>query len=775
MRPTVRLVLSRRRATGAILSAIALVFGRASAEGAGQSNSAAATEGLQEIIVTAQKRAESLQTVPSAISAITGDSLAAMGAVDLTSYAREIPGLTFTDLGTGRQTLAIRGLNASLGSATVSYYIGETPIPAEQGNISRVQANPNLIDLDRVEVLRGPQGTLYGSSSMGGTIRLIPKEVALDQVSGYVDAGGEARGAGSWGYNADGVLNLPLLQDKLGMRAGVWYRREDGFIDRLWGPDAPVSPTRFQGEQANIGRQEIKGGRFMLQFTPNDALSLTGMVYHEDRMANGLGDYTGGALNPGESLRQIQLADIPEPSSNGFTLTNITAKLTLGNASITSSTSYYDSHTYVSEEGTALAAAFFGVFYPSRFDEHHTDRNFTQELRIATVNPIHGFGAIAGVYFNEDHNKQAYSYPAPGWNALFAPQGPTDPSGLFALDNNLFSAIGYGRQRELSEFGELSYQPISQLKFTVGARHYLIANAAYSSSSGFVQSNETITTDLGASYTGNLYKGNISYQLTDNHMLYAQYTEGFRPGFPIGPLPSVCQTGLADIGIDSPPTKVNPDSDQNYEVGAKTTWLERRLQVNLALYRITWKNIQQQLFLPCGEFFDANAGDASSRGVELEIDTRITERLSAGLSASYDRAVLSQNQPSFGAFKGDQLNNVPVQQGAVHVDYTFPDFAGIKTITRLDAQYTGSSYANYMRLPDSEERDPAQRLGALTVLNARATFSKDNWTAALFVDNICDRIARQGVQNSLLAQIPDRPRYVPNVPRTVGVSLHWAY
>jgi iron complex outermembrane recepter protein len=729
------------------------------------------TQGLQEIIVTAQKRAESLQTVPEAITALTAQNLEALGAVDLTTYARTVPGLTFTDLGTGRQTVAIRGLNASLGSATVSYYIDETPIPAEQGNIPRVQTNPNLVDIDRIEVLRGPQGTLYGSSAMGGTIRLIPTEVDLAKSSGYVDVGADGRGAGSWGVNTTLVGNLPLVQDVLGMRAALWYRQEDGFINRLWGPNTMVDPTEFQGEQRNIGTQDIKGGRLRLLFKPNDALSVSGMVYHEDRSANGLGDYTGGALNPTQALNQIQLADISEPSSNSFTLSNVTAKLTLGNINVTSSSSYYDSRTFITEEGTAVADTFFGVFFPSRFDEHHTDRNVTQELRMATIEPISGVGVIAGIYYNEDHNKQTFSYPAPGWNQMFAPTGPNDPSGLYAVGDDLFSGLGYGYQRELSEFGELSYNFTQQLKLTVGTRHYYIDNSQYSTSAGLVQSNEVLTSNLGANYTGTLYKGNLSYQITEDQMVYAQYSEGFRPGFPLGPLPSICQSGLAAVGITSPPNKVNPDNDKNYEIGAKTSWLDRRLTIDVALYRIDWENIQQELFLPCGEFFDANAGQAVSKGVEFEVDGRITERLGGGVSGSYDRATLSQNEPTFGALSGDQLNDVPVQQGAAHVDYSFPLRTDIGAVARVDVQYTGSSYANYLRLAGTSERDPAQRLGALTLLNARLTFNKDNWTASLFADNVLDRIARQDVQNSLLAQIPGRPRYVPNMPRTIGINV----
>lgn len=756
------------------LSWITLGYGLATAaessDGAGAA--AASTSGvLEEIIVTATKRSESLQNVPLAISAVSGTSLTALGAVDLVGYARTIPGLSFTDLGTGREIITLRGLNASSGSATVSYYIDETPIPADVSNLARVQANPDLVDIDRIEVLRGPQGTLYGSSSMGGTIRLIPASPDLKQFGGWIDVGGTGAAGDSFGGNATAVVNVPIIQDTLGVRAALWYRDDDGFINRRWGPNTPNSPTEFQGTQWNIGSQTLTGGRLSLLYSPSDVLSITGLVYHDKRSANGFQDYTGGAINPTESLNQIMLANIQEPSETQFTLANITAKLTLGNIKLTSSSSYYRSRIAVNEEGTAVVQSIFGVFFPNELAEMHADSNYTEEVRVATVEPIHGLSVIAGVYYNRDADRDLIDYPAPGWNAQFAPGGPNDPSDLYAMNNSLFYDPEVRGSKETSEFGELSFALTNELKVTGGVRHYDVSNYTREISSGLFNGNEAIPVNVSGRYTGTLYKGNISYQVTDRDLVYATYSEGFRPGFGISALPAFCDASLAAIGLSKPPTQVNPDSVKNYELGAKTEWLDKRLAVNLSVYRIDWIGIQQSLFLPCGESFTSNVGRAVVHGAELEIPAQLTDHLGAGLSGSYTKATLSDSQPSFGALSGDQINNVPLWQAAAHSDYSFAATDTIRGVARVDVQYTGRSFAAYNRLPGTTERDPTDLLQGLLLVNTRLEFKRGDWSAAIFGNNLLDRISREGLQNSLVAQTPGRPRYVPNRPRTFGVNF----
>jgi iron complex outermembrane recepter protein len=730
---------------------------------------------LEEVIVTAQKRSESLQDVPIAISALSGSSLTALGAVDLTGYARTIPGLSINDLGTGRQKVALRGLGPSTGATTVSYYIDETPIPS--GGIfsffGRVLANPDLVDIDRIEVLRGPQGTLYGSSSMGGTIRLIPAPPDLKKFGGWVDVGGTAAAGNSWGGNATAVVNVPIVPNMLGARAAVWYRADDGFIARRWGPNRPDSPTQFQGTQWNVGSQNHRGGRFSLLYSPSEALDISGLVYFDQNRANGFQDYTSGVINPTGSLNQIMLANNHEPSMTQFTLSNITAKLTLGNMKLTSSSSYYRSRLGVEEEGVAAIQELFGVFYPNnKLYEKDDDANYTEELRVATVEPIRGFDAIAGVYYNRDIGTNLAPYPAPGWNALFAPAGPTDPSGLYAKDNSLYDQRFDYTSKEVSEFGELSFAFTSKLKLTGGVRHYNINTAFWGFFSGLFAGNTTVYENAPAHNTGTLYKGSLSYQATDHHLLYATYSEGFRSGFGFTPASlQLCAAQLAALGFTTPPTQVNPDTVKNYELGAKTEWLDRRLAVDLSVYHIDWDNIQQALALDCGFGIYLNAGKAVVRGVELEIPAQITDHLGAGFSGSYTRAALSHDEPTFGALAGDQILNVPVWQGAAHADYSFSVTEAIGAVARVDYQYTGPSWALYNRLPGTSERDPTFRLQGLTLLNARLEFTKGDWSAALFGNNLLDHISRQGMQTSLIANVYGRERYVPNRPRTFGINV----
>jgi len=738
--------------------------------------SASAHEGqaqLEEVVVTAQKRTESLQNVPIAVSALSSATLEALGAVDFTDYARTVPGLSFTDLGTGREIPAIRGINPSAGSPTVSFYIDETPIPAAQGNLMRSQANPDLIDLDRIEVLRGPQGTLYGSSSMGGTIRLIPTAPALNELEGWAELGatdthtsGNAAGA-----NATAVLNVPIVSGVLATRLAVWYRDDDGFITRRWGPNTTTDPTQFQGTQYNVASQDLRGGRLSLRYVPSEALEITGLLYRDERSANGLQDYTGGVLNPNQSLTQVELANVPEPSWTQFTLSNITAKLILGNVKLTSATSYYQSGLIVNEEGTAFADSVFGFIFPNHDQETHTDTNFTEELRIATNEPVGGLSAIGGLYFNEDHDHDFYDIAVPGWNAEFAPLGPTDPSGLYAQNNILYYGAFVEHERELSEFGELTYAFTSQLKLTGGVRHYDISNSLAGYSEGLYNNNETIPQSASGHYTGTLYKGTLAYQMTTDRLLYTTYSEGFRPGFGNYPLPPSCAASLQAAGLSAAPSQVNPDSVKNYEIGAKTQWFDRRLGLNVSVYHIDWTGIQQELFLSCGYPLYSNAGKAISNGAEIEIPAQFTQQLAGGISASYTQARLGQNEPAFQALRGDQIDDVPLWQASAHTDYSFPLSATLRGVARLNLQYTGSSYANYNRLPTSSERDPTYFLPSLLLLNGRFEVHQGRWSGALFADNLIDRTSRQDVQNSLIAQVPGRPRYVVNRPRMFGITI----
>jgi len=741
------------------------------------------TDQLAEVIVTAEKRSEPLQDVPAAVSALSGETLQAMGAESFADYARSIPGLTFSDQGAGRQTPAIRGINPSTGSGTVGYYIDETPIAGIEGNGTVV--NPNLIDIDRIEVLRGPQGTLYGSSSIGGTIKLVPNAPNLSKLEGWVK--GEAivtQGAdgGSPGGQGELVLNLPIVDNVAAVRAAFWYRDAGGYINRTWTNSGAngIATGPVVGTVGNLPDEHTWGVRATALYEPNEKLKVSLMVYAQQQHFDGFNDITGGPNNPNNNLVQSFIADTPEvPQENSFGLYNLTIKYDFGRLNLISSTSYLQRHQATSEEGTSLIQltptffgqpAFNGVL-PNVGTFNQSVYNFTQEARLATTERIAGFDAVLGIFYSDAHDPRNYNYYPPQYNELVAGNDPANP--VYAPDGNVYSAWGPGyTERQLAEFGELTYHFTDALSLTGGIRHYDVSNRFQLNQSGLLIGGNVpgvvSVTDTSSSAQGNVYKGNLSYKVTPDHLLYAQFSEGFRPGFGNTPLPAECNSEYT--------LQVEPDSIKNYELGAKTAWLDRRMTFNAAAYRINWNDIQQGVLLPCGFGTSSNFGDAVIKGGELEASAQLTHRVTAGFSATYLHTELLQPSPLSGALAGDPILYVPNWQYAVYAQTTFPLRQADDGFARIDYQYTGSSIANYTRLADGSF-DPADKVQVVRLLNARIGERYHAWEFALSATNVLNHVVSQSIDPnaSITIAIPGRPRYIMTQPRTFSLSASYQF
>ena len=746
-----------------------------------QQRSPAADE-LPEIMVTAEKRTERLQDVPSSVSALSGETLQDMGAREFTDYARSIPGLTFTDSGAGRQTPAIRGINPSAGSATVGYYIDETPIPAPLGG--GVAANPRLVDIDRVEVLRGPQGTLYGSGSIGGTIKLVPNAPNLSRTEGSAKV--EAlftQGADGTSVGGQGelVLNLPIVQDHAAVRAAFWYQDAPGFINRTWtnSGELGIATGPVVGKAGNVAAEHTWGGRVTGLFQPNEQLDISALIYLERQQFDGFNDITGGTGNPNDALVQNFISDTPEPQDNQFDLYNITVKYRFDRFNFVSSTSYFQRGQTTTEEGTSLVQyipVFFGepgydgaLANTGRY--HQSVYNFSQEARLATSQTIAGFDGVLGVYYSDAHDPTSYVYYPANYNELVTGNDPTNPA--YAPDGgNVYTAWGPGySERQVAVFGELTYHFTDALSLTGGMRHYDVSNHTQLYQSGLLIGGNVpgvvSFTDLSSSAKGNVFKGNLSYKITPDHLLYAQYSEGFRPGFGRAPLPAEC-------GVEGQGTEVRPDSIKSYEIGAKTDWLQRRFTVNAAAYRINWNDIQEQRLLQCGFAISDNFGDAVIKGGEVEASAQLSHRVSAGLSVTYLHTELLQGSALSGAMPGDPIQSVPNWQYAVYAQTTLPVLQADDGFARLDYQYTGSSITDYSRLADGNF-DPAHEVQVVRQLNARVGMHYQAWEFALSGTNLIGDTVRQSLDPnaSITVPIPGRPRYIVTRPR--GFSLSAAY
>jgi iron complex outermembrane recepter protein len=781
-------------ALGLLLGSVGLAQGQAST--ASQSDVGA----LAEIVVTAQKRAEPLQAVPEAVSALTGSALEAMGADSFTDYARTIPGLTFTDLGAGRQKTSLRGLNSTIGADTVGYYIGEIPVASARGgqyNLSGYggsPVNPYLLDIDRVEVLRGPQGTLYGSGSMGGTIKLVPKAPNLTQFEGAVGASAQVtqgESGASPGGTADLVLNVPIVNDVAAVRSVFWGRNLGGFIDRSYGYAGNFgSPTAVPtGTVKNLPDEHTWGLRTTALVKPLEHLEINAMVYLQRQHLDGFQDITGGDINAGDRLVQTLISDVPEPQDNRFTLYGLTASYDFQRFTLLSATSYYDNSSSTSEEGTSatvLLPILFGLSdspaapFPNSADVAFGSHTFTEELRLATNDSIFGFDAIVGAFYLSSRQSGSFVWSPPQYNEIEAGNDPNNP--LYAPGNNIFGDTVQAYERQTAQFGELTYHLTDALRATVGLRHFEIKNGSTLVQDGLFAGNISTTVPVSSVSVGTVHKGNISYDLTRDHHVYGQYSEGFRPGFGNGTPSTICDA-------PSSPRQVKSDSIKQYELGAKTQWLDRRLTVNADVYRIHWSGIQQTLLLPCGFGYSDNLGDAVINGVELEANSQLTDRLSAGVTGSYVRAQLKQDTPpsvclasGSCASAGDQIQGVPKAQFSLYAQTTFPILKKDDGFARLDYQYTGHSYGEYVRQIAADGApvgpiDPAYEIQLLRLLNMKLGMRGNSWETSLQISNLLNEVVHQSIDpySNITIAIPGRPRYVVNRPRTFQLNLNYQF
>jgi outer membrane receptor protein involved in Fe transport len=727
---------------------------------------------LQEVVVTAEKRSERLQDVPAAISALSGATLEAMGAKSLQDYARTVPGLTYTDMGDGVDKLSIRGLNASTGSATVGYYIGETPMAGA--------VNPDLLDLERIEVLRGPQGTLYGSSSIGGTIRLIPNAPNLTQTDGSLEATGmvtEGADGASPGGTTDVVANVPLVQNVAAVRGVAWVRDIGGFLDRTWTnkADNGIAVGPVQGTAGNLPQEHTWGFRTIALFRPTEQFNISAMVFFQNQHFNGFQDITGGASNANDSLVQNLISDTPEPQDFRFTLYSVTAKYNFGRLNLVSSAGYSTQANEDTEETTSLVNLFVGgPPLPTVLTADGESHSFTEETRLATSERIYGFDAVVGAYYSAVTNYTLADWNPPQYNLVEANNDPTNPA--YAPSNVLYDNHGGGYERQTAEFGEVTYHFTDALTAIAGVRHYRVSNGSTSAQRGlFFNGNDVWAYDtVSAVSSGSVHKGEISYKITPDDLVYALYSEGFRPGFGNSPPPASC---------NAPPSalSVKPDSIKNYEVGAKTMWLDKRLTVNATVYRINWTDIQQSSEFQCGFGYTSNFGEAVLKGVELEVGDQLTRRLSAGLSGSYISAKLQQSSPQIPglatALAGDQIEQVPNWQFALYGQATYPILRNVEGFARLDYQYTGSSWGAYNRLSDGITRDPTYKVQVIRLLNFRAGTRYGQWEFSVGATNLLNQLARQSIDPYAgeTVAIPGRPRFVINRPRAFSLNVHYEF
>jgi iron complex outermembrane receptor protein len=771
-----------------------------------------AVAGLQEIVVTAQRREQSAQDVPLSMTALSQQTLDDHAVTDFRDYAEEVPGLAFGYTGDGTataRTVSIRGIS---GDNTTGFYIDETPVPDS--------IDPRVVDVQRIEVLRGPQGTLYGARSMGGTVRLITVDPDLTGFSGSVKANGShTQNAATQNYGVDTILNIPLIANRVGLRLVAFAQHDGGFFKRrfltnpadaaLLPPDS--NPTTLGGLPTttvdDVGRTNSFGGAATLLIKVSDALSITPRIMFQKADSNGFNYTDVGAypvptpatpptvdMHP-DGFTQYRFFNVPESSADHWVLASLAAKWQLSTGVVSSSTSYFDRTVDETEDETDflwqnIFAPFDGIPLPngstyhavpiaSSIEELKQLHEFVEEVRF--VSALSGpWQYVTGAFYQDTRGRLPYAgyYPpalAPGLSQTggavdgILPLNPAIPDEIFGQDFQT-------RQREIALYGELSYSFTPKLKATVGLRGYDIRSELAGYLEGLAFGGPRLT-DPPASVTANGVnpKAEVDYHFDPDKMVYVLAARGYRPG---GLVPSIpgnaqvdplgCFAQLKALGYSSADqTKsYRPDSLWDYELGAKTEWADHRLLLNGSVYYVNWKNIQQLVALACGFQFRANAGAADVKGFDLEMSARPIDPLTVSLGLGYQPARITRSSPAVpGLVVGARVYQVPDWTATASATYTAAVNATSSIITTVDYSYTGDSTSANVT-PATPRIRPSYSL-----VDARIAYEMGNYQLAFVGKNLTNTEADLADNRSLAAETLGRPRLVVNPPRTLGVEL----
>jgi iron complex outermembrane recepter protein len=694
----------------------------AQADPPASSSNAAATsqppadkEDITEVLVTAQKREERLIDTPQSVSVLTSDSLAKLGATQFRDFADTVPGLTFITAGAGVTQISLRGVTVGNDVAsTVGIYVDEVPYTSSGSYASSqtLSFDAALFDVDRIEVLRGPQGTLYGASSMGGLLKYVTKRPDTQNFGVDAQAGLSSTRHGGVSYNAAGVLNAPIVTGKLAARFSGFESHDGGYIDNL-----------ALGRE-DVNRSDIYGGRADFLFTPTDALSvrLTGFLQDIDRDGSAASDFSAQGVPIFDSLsHRRQVADTFEQSVR---LVSNTIDYDLQWAGLTSVTSYQTNESAVTRD---LSVSFVPNFarcpglcrsYSAVGVEQAPDtKKFTQEVRLASSDAQRNGNSLEWLFGGFYTHEETESH---GQFMVFDLAGQPAP-------NDLFDRVQSSAYEERAVFGDLTYYLTSKFDISGGIRYARNNQRFEVAATGLLIRSQPLRR---AEDDVSTYLANARYHFTDRSTGYVRYATGYRPGGPnyVNVDPT---TGL-NIG---PPT-FEADRLKSYEVGIKAETEGRQYGADLAVYYIDWSNPQINVVRGgLGVYFNAPGG-ASVRGAELALNARPLRELTISGAFAYQDSHVLDADPDLGAREGERMPNVPRFTGNLNADYDLP-FSNLQPTIGATVRYvsdrTGSFGVAAYQLPE------------YTTADLRTGLAFGSVNMQLYVRNLFDERAQLGV------------------------------
>ena len=789
----------RRAPNGSVLLvsllALSVVFaGDALAQ---QAQSDASTQ-LADIVVTATKRASTVQDTPISLTAVTGQEIQERGLADFTALAQSVPGVSMRSSGPGQTEFEMRGMTSAGGnSSTVGFYLDDTPLTAPSAaQNGKVVIDPNLYDLNRVEVLRGPQGTLYGSGSMGGTIKVIPNapnpqgfDASAEVIFSDTDGGG-------FNHGENAMLNLPFAGGTAALRIVGSESHDSGWIDRI-----VIAPGEFpletnggstRGDVAaapvlanykDVNDEDLTSARVSLLWNPTDRLAITPTIFYQRIKQDGLSDIDS---TPG-TYTNYQPFNTPEPFSDRFDLYSLNVQYRFDAFDLTSTTSRWIRDEDLRQDGTeeiqwALSPALAGAGCPNPLPflttqpcgsgptsptplEDDKSQQTSEEIRITSSGDT-AFKWLAGFFYSDFEADWDLYVLQPGAAPIFG-------------TGNGFTQIQPTKIIQNAFFGEVSYQFTQQLKGTVGLRRFHYDSSVETAVSGFLSStgSDTIANSAsGEKDQGVNPKFDLSYDVAKNLLLYTTISKGFRPGGgnqPIptaGPLGSQCeadlQTNHGTTAFVASPLSFAPDNVWSYEIGEKASTLENRLTINSALYFEKWNGVQQNIPLGCGFPYTDNSGVAHIYGGELEVNALLTTGLVLSANAGYAHATFVVGSLEAGITAGTPVQDVPDWTSSVALAYRHKLRDDLALTARMENNYVaGHTDATFS----------INHLPSYDLTNLRAGVESGHWSAVLFAKNVFNNKALLSDASAINVNAATFNRVAVSQPLTVGVDLNYHF
>jgi len=761
---------------------------------------------LEEVVVTAQKRTSTVQNTPISITAVTGEDLQARGVSSLASLAQGTPGVSLKTEGPSQTEIEMRGMTSSGGnSATVGFYLDDIPLagPASAQN-GHVVIDPDLYDLNRVEILRGPQGTLFGSGSMGGTVRLISNQPNLSEFQSTAQSVLSGTDGGGFNHKDSLMVNLPLIDNTLALRVAGTENYTSGWIDRIvvdpFPADGgnPVGTVRGDVQNAPVVKQypgsnayQTYAARVTLLWKPTDNLSVTPSYFHTTSTQNGISAYDS---DPG-TLAHYQPFDIAEPLTDSLTAFSLNVNYSFPSFDVTSSTARWTRNsTQVEEASEAFNNPLEEITYNSNYGlpnpgyygpkgsgpehgiEDDPSHQLSEELRLAST----GSGRaswVAGLYYSDFYSLWTFNGTTPNYSA-YMDLGTLAP----ATTPNWFDAYSPTTLKQYAAFGDATYALTDALKADVGARvnryNYRFSSCISGWGSGYGAATPSCSGLISLSSTSFNPKFNLAYTFSPDLMTYATVSTGFRPGGGDAVYPT---TGAAWGGAFQQqnytsgkwPSTYEPDRVLSYELGEKARLFDRRLTLNASVYYEDWRHIQLEAY-PNDWALNINGNYAHIYGADVDALANLGAGFQFEVAAGYLYEYLDGG-PHWVIQPIHRLPEVAPVSGTASLSYSAPLGSSYTFTARLEDSYTGPRYSIFFSDPD-EFVGTYKQLPGYSLINLRAGIKfHDKWSATAFIDNLTNKHAELESMFTENEPQPSFTRIETNQPLTAGVDLTYRF